>query len=400
MKSIPNLLRALVPASLITFAGCALLILLFAITFADILMQVGCEQCFGLESTRMLVTNGVEEREVYEESESPGLPPGESVDQEPEDPAILAFISEACDALFELLDLSATGDAGPSQGVAIRSGGFAVAASSDPAARYDPDQQGGQAATAVYLTNAMDDTVMAIDLSRGAIVGSVGVGRRPRGIAVTPDGARLFVANEDSGNVYVVETSGLTVADRIPLPGNAEPYDVAITPDGAEAWVTSHEAPGVVHIIDTATLAVADSVRVGRLPVQVAISPDGTLAYVTNEDDNRLSVLDVWTHSVQRSVNVPSPYAVEFDPVGSRVYVTSHSNPGTVRMIDVASDEVLATWEVGMKPEFMALDAFAGRLFVTNRLSPFLSVINLLSGEVEREIAVPRGLGPLALAPQ
>ena len=102
-----------------------------------------------------------------------------------------------------------------------------------------------------------------------------------------------------------------------------------------------------------------------------------------------------------RRVSVSSrPRAVTaLDPTGSRVYVSSHSNPGTVRMIDVATDAVLATWEVGTKPESVALDAFANRLFVSNRLSDYLSVINLLTGEVEREIAVPRGLGPVAFAP-
>lgn len=268
----------------------------------------------------------------------------------------------------------------------------------DAAGRYRAAGAAPRTPTLVYLTNSVNDSVMAVDATSRALVGSVPVGDRPRGLALSPDGARLFVANEDSGSVSVVRTNGLTELQRIPLPGNPEPYHVAITPDGSEVWVTSHEASGFVHVIDAATLALTASIRVGRRPVQVALSPDGTLAYVTNAEDNRVSIVDVWTRTVQRSLTVPSPYGVLFDPTGSRVYVTSHSNPGSVRMYDAATDALLATWGVGMKPEYLALDAFATRLFVTNRLSNFLSVINLLSGEVEREIPVPKGLGPLASA--
>ena len=396
-KPITNLLRMFAPASLVSLTGCIVLALLFGISIADILTQVGCEQCFG-GGPDMIVTNGVEGREI--ERPSPESPPIESTDQEPEDPGLLATIGLDCDALFELLDFLLGGSSGPSQNIAqIRSGGFAIAGSADPASRYQANGDPAATAPTIYLTNSVNDTVMAIDAGSRTVTGTVRVGERPRGIAITPGGESLFIANEDSGNVSVIETGGLSETTRIPLPGAAEPYHVAITPDGAEVWVTSHEASGFVHIIDAATLAVTNSLRVGRSPVQVAISPDGTLAYVTNEEDNRLSILDVWTHTVQRSLTVPSPYAVAFDPTGARVYVSSHSSPGTVRMIDVASDAVLGAWDVGTKPEYLALDPLATRLFVTNRLSPFISVINLLTGEVEREIPAPRGLGPLAALP-
>ncbi len=394
MRTAKRLLRGALPASLLGLAGCVLLVLLFVFTAADILLQVGCEQCFGDALSSMVVANGVEGREI--ERPSPESPPIETVDQEPEDPDFLAFVSQLCDFLFDVFALVDGGDPGPSQSIGqIRSGGIAVAPLTGAAERLG----GPSGPRMLYLTNSVDDTVLAIDTESRSLVGAAAVGRRPRGIAVTPDGARLFVANEDSGDVSVVETLELSESMRIRLPDGAEPYDVAITPDGAEAWVSGHEASGSVHILDTASLSVVESVRVGRRPVQVALSPDGTLAYLTNEEDNRLSIVDVWTRTVLRSLTVPSPHGVAFDPVGSRVYVTSHSSPGTVRMIDVGTDTVLAIWDVGEKPEYLALDALATRLFVTNRLSNFLSVINLLDGQVEREIEVPKGLGPLASAP-
>jgi YVTN family beta-propeller protein len=398
MSAIGPVLRKLLPASLLSLSGCVLLLFLLPVSVLDMLLQVGCEQCFGVSPEGLFVVNGVEGRRLVETY--PGSPPMEVIDQEPEEPAFLAEVGLSCGDLLELSGLSLGSAPGPIQSIGqLRSGGFAVVASNDAAARY----RGAGAATAappiLYMTSSIADAVIAINPATGASLASIAVGDRPRGIAATPDGSRLYVANEDSGNVSLINTATRRELMRIPLPGDSSPYDVAVTPDGAEVWVTSHETSGFVHVIDTSTNAVAASIRVGREPVQVAISPDGTLAYVTNEGDNRLSILDVWTRTVQRSLTVPSPYGVELDPAGSRVYVTTRTNPGAVRMYDVASEAVLRTWEVGEKPEYLTLDGFATRLFVTNRLSDFISVINLLSGEVEASIPAPKGLGPLAAFP-
>ena len=399
MKTFSNILRKLVPASMLSLSGCALMLLFLPASVLDVLVQVGCEQCFGAPVETFLVANGLEGR-TTRPSESPGLPPTEEVDQTPEEPDYLAELGLACEDLFTLSDFLGSGAPLASQSVSqLRSGGFAVVRQGSAADRYRGGADPAGAPVVVYMTNAVDDTVLAIDPATQAVVSSIRVGNRPRGIAESPDGGRLYVANEESGNVSVIETATMRELTRIALPGAAEPYDLAVTPDGAEVWVTGHEGSGFVHILDASLLAPAASVRVGRMPVQVAISPDGTLAYVTNEGDNRLSILDVWTRSVQRSLTVPAPFAVEFDPAGSRVYVSSRSNPGAVRMFDVATDAVLATWEVGEKPEYLSLDAFTTRLFVTNRLSPFVSVINLLSGEVEASLPAPRGLGPMASVP-
>ncbi|MCB1020625.1 MAG: YncE family protein [Acidobacteria bacterium] len=398
MNATQNLLRKILPASFLglSLSSCAVLALLFAVSFSDVLLQVACEECFGVSPEGILVVNGTEGRTV-EESVSPGLPPEIVVDQEPERSSYLAEVGLTCNDLFSLAELSFEGSSGAGQSLgSLRSGGVAVVTAEDAAARL-----GGQASAParVYLTNSATNQVLAMDASTRRVLGAVTVGARPRGIAATPNGEKLFVANEDSGNVSVIETATLRELMRIPLPGDAEPFDIAITPDGQEAWVTSHETSGFVHILDTSLHAVLASVRVGRSPVQVAISPDGTLAYVTNEGDNRLSILDVWTRTVLRSLTVPSAYGVAFDPVGARVYVSSRSTPGRVRMLDVASDAELAAWDVGEKPEYLAVDGFATRLFVSNRLSDFLSVVNLLSGEVESTIPAPRGLGPVALVP-
>jgi YVTN family beta-propeller protein len=49
--------------------------------------------------------------------------------------------------------------------------------------------------------------VAVIDANTNAIVGTVAVGKRPWGIALTPDGRKLYTANGVSNDVSVVDTA-------------------------------------------------------------------------------------------------------------------------------------------------------------------------------------------------
>src|SRR2546430_13514164 len=84
-------------------------------------------------------------------------------------------------------------------------------------------------------------------------------------------GAFAYVANDQTENVSVIDTSTNTVVSIVPV--GLTPRGVAITPDGAFAYVTN-EVDSTVSVINTATNAVVDTVRgVTVLPEGLAILP-------------------------------------------------------------------------------------------------------------------------------
>src|SRR5205807_10265899 len=54
---------------------------------------------------------------------------------------------------------------------------------------------GANAAPFAYIPNASGNNVSVIDTATNAIVATVGVGDRPYGAAVSPDGSRVYVAS-------------------------------------------------------------------------------------------------------------------------------------------------------------------------------------------------------------
>jgi YVTN family beta-propeller protein len=190
-----------------------------------------------------------------------------------------------------------------------------------------------------YITNSNDNTVSVINTATNTVVGlPINVGARPGGVAVTPDGSKVFVANSSSNTVSVIVTAAGTVVATIPV--GVRPRGVAVTPDGSKVYVANFN-DSTVSVIDPATNIVVATIPVGT-PEGVAITPDGSKVYVGNSGFNTVSVIATATNMVVGSpIGVGSfPDGVAVTPDGSKVYV-ANSNSNTVSVIATATNKVV-----------------------------------------------------------
>jgi YVTN family beta-propeller protein len=210
-------------------------------------------------------------------------------------------------------------------------------------------------------------------------------GSDPEQTAVSADGARLFVANEDAGEVSVVAVAdGRLLAT---LPAGGEPEGVDLSPDGDVVYVTSEE-DGVVAVLDARRLQVLTRIPVGERPRSTAFLPDGSRAYVTAENGASVAVVDARAHRVLRTIQLSGPLVRPMgavaSPDGTRVFVTTGRGKNVV-VIDVATDEAIAAIEVGERPWGIAVSADGKTVFTANGPSNDVSFV-----DVERRAVVAR----------
>lgn len=103
-----------------------------------------------------------------------------------------------------------------------------------------------------------------------------------RDLAVSADGATLFVAMEGSARVATIDLGTGTPGDDIALPADAQPFGLALAPSGAQLYVTGGPVSAALYVIDIATGQVR-TLFLGGQPRRVAFGPDGSFAFVTNE---------------------------------------------------------------------------------------------------------------------
>lgn len=92
----------------------------------------------------------------------------------------------------------------------------------------------GLAATGdlLWVTGHFAASLTAIDTTTDSIVGSVTVGTQPVGVASTPAGDRLYVANLNSSTISVVDAGTRQVIQTLPLAGGPTNLFIACLPDG------------------------------------------------------------------------------------------------------------------------------------------------------------------------
>ena len=118
-----------------------------------------------------------------------------------------------------------------------------------------------------YITNLVSANVSVIDTATNTVIATIPVGIGQNGVAVTPDGSKVYVTNVQLPNpsvVSVIATATNTVIATIPLGG--ESNGVAVTRDGRKVYV-ANSGSNNVFVIDTASNLVLAVVSVGIQPV-------------------------------------------------------------------------------------------------------------------------------------
>lgn len=135
----------------------------------------------------------------------------------------------------------------------------------------------------------------------------------------------------------------------------ASPQEMLFTRDGSRLYLLCQS--GEVRVFNGATYASIATIPVGHQPRGFSLSPDESRLFVTNSWDDTLSVID--THALK----------------------------------------VTATWHVGMEPSSVADDSADKYLYVANRISNDVAVLNATTGTEVKRLAAGRGASYITLAP-
>ena len=249
----------------------------------------------------------------------------------------------------------------------------------------------------VLASNEGSGTVSLIE--GNIVVATIPVGNRPRGLVVSKDGRRAYVALGKDDAVAVIDIPTKRVVDRIPV--GTDPEQVGLSPDGRIIYV-SNEA------LDSATAVAVDGhtvkfrVAVGKEPEGVSVSPNGAKVYVTGESDSSLTVLDAATGRRLGLIRVARrPRFMAFAPRGDWALVSTEEG-GTVHVVDVKTDSVLAAIEIGdrtTKPTGIAISPDGRWAYVANGRANAVSVLDMTDREVATSIPVGERPWGVALTP-
>jgi len=271
----------------------------------------------------------------------------------------------------------------------------------------------------IYVTNETSGDLSVIDSLTLNVVATVPLGKRPRAIHASPDGRTIYVALSGSpiGGPGVDESKlpppdktadGIGVFDvrqnrllRV-IQSGSDPENFDLSHDGRQIFV-SNEDDSAASIVDVASGRVIRKIPVGAEPEGVKVSPDGKFVYVTSEDTGTISVIDTEAGKAIKTFKVGRrPRSVAFMPNGSRAY-TSAENDGAVTLVDAVRHEAIQAIPLGergvIKPMSVLLSADASKLYVSTGRGHKVFVIDTATNRVTSSFEVGERPWGIALSP-
>src|ERR1700704_1795983 len=240
-----------------------------------------------------------------------------------------------------------------------------------------------------FVSNEKSNTVSVIDTDKFAVVKTIKVGQRPRGIELTKDGKFILVAVGDDDTIQMIDTTTHEIVTT--LPSGPDPELFTQDPAGKLLYV-ANENDNTVTIIDIEKRVPLGEVQVGVEPEGMGLSPDGKILVNTSETTNMAHFIDTQTRQIVANVLVDArPRFAEFKPDGSEVWVSSEIG-GTVSVIDplkyavkkkIAFD-IPGLRKEAIQPVGISITRDGKTAFVALGPANRIAVINGASHEVQR----------------
>jgi YVTN family beta-propeller protein len=249
----------------------------------------------------------------------------------------------------------------------------------------------------LYAVDQIGFRIVVIDAKSGKVIQNIRSGRYPFGLALSPDGNDLYVAN-----VGMFEYSYVKSLDRKRLRETALRYPAfgygtkemkeGIKNDSIEVEglgeMNSDESFSV-WAIDLNSNKVISKIKTGILvgeviegiPAVGGASPNSIVAsdkyvYVSNANNDNISVIDAKVKKIVTHIDLKlderlgnlkgvMPFGLALSPDGRKLYV-AESGINAVAVIDVASNKILGHLPTGWFPSKVKVTPDGKQLIVTN----------------------------------
>jgi YVTN family beta-propeller protein len=200
----------------------------------------------------------------------------------------------------------------------------------------------------LWVTLGDADQLVEVDAYAFKEIRRITIDPKPHGLATSPDGSKLYVGSDRTGNFQVIDARSGKIEAQIPL--GKDPNQMTLTRDGRFAYMPMRGEDSVA-ILQLDPLKLLKKIPMDRGPHDAYTSADGSRIYVGAQFGRSIAVFDPargeLLHQIPTADGV-RPMAISQD--GRTVYAALSNLLGFV-VADAATQEVKRRVELGKLPE-------------------------------------------------
>ena len=173
----------------------------------------------------------------------------------------------------------------------------------------------------VLVTNWCSYTLNVISIEAQKVVKTIKIGRYPRGIAVSKDSKKAYVAEMGGNRIHVINLEDFSVS-YIPIGSN--PRAIVLSPDNSMLYVTMNLS-GRVASWDLVANRPGKSVKTGNAARSLAISSDGSALFVVNFNSDTISKVRTSDMKVLQTIAACNePIGITYDAPTNNTWVACY----------------------------------------------------------------------------
>jgi YVTN family beta-propeller protein len=255
----------------------------------------------------------------------------------------------------------------------------------------------------IYVASDRTGNLQVVDVRKGSVIGQIHLGKDPNQMTLTRDGRYAFVPLRGENQIAVVSLDPLALVKKIPSPKG--PHDAYTTEDGSRIYVGA-QFGNAIAVIDPATQSLLHTIETtdGVRPLEP--SRDGRTLYAALSNLMGFVVVDPLSRRVTRRVElgtlpdgIPRPYldtfthALMLSPDEREIWVTDCVND-LIRIVRIADMREVAQIRVGHFPHWFAMRPDGKVVFVSLWYSDAVAAIDVASRKLLANMQFARQSGP------
>ena len=249
----------------------------------------------------------------------------------------------------------------------------------------------------IFVTNEKSNNISVIDAETLNVEHTIDVGDRPRGIGLSPDSSELYVAISEENKIVVLDPNSLKILRD--FEAGSDPETFGVHPNG-NIYI-SNEDDAKASVFNPKTGKQLAEIKVGLEPEGVAVSPDGKRVIVTSESTNMLHVIKAPENVIESNILIGSrPRAAVFTKSGDIAYATAEIS-GEVVKVDMNKAKILKTASLGdakAKPKDVILAKDEKTIYVAGGRANKIIVMDADTLEIIKGIPVGKRVWGLAMS--
>ncbi|HEY2805529.1 MAG TPA: YncE family protein, partial [Gemmatimonadales bacterium] len=156
--------------------------------------------------------------------------------------------------------------------------------------------------TLLAVTAEVSQAILLVDLRSDRVIGTLPTrGRASHMVAVPASGTPIFNTNIADGTIS--RSTGIIGDSARVFPAARQDEGIAVSPDGARVWVGSN-ADSIVVVLNGATGQPLDTLRGFGLAYRMAVTPDGARAIISDPVRSQIRIVDARSFQALFTISV------------------------------------------------------------------------------------------------